>query len=102
MTARPTHQQRNAYRLTAEEAGALLWYRSLPFLVRRCLCSFVLRLTAGMGAEDAARLYRLEAGAEQKCFAQQSMWAGHRKSLSHSQTLRITTGSAEYGRWIIA
>jgi hypothetical protein len=48
--------------LTSEEAGALLWYRSLPFLARRCLCSFVLRLTAGMGAEDAARLYRLEAG----------------------------------------
>ena len=60
MTTRPAHQQRNAYKLTAEEAGALLWYRSQPFLARRCLCSFVLRLTAGRGAEDAARLYHQE------------------------------------------
>ena len=63
MTTRPAHQQRSAYKLTAEKAGALLWYCSLPFPARLCLCSFVLRLTAGMGVEDAARLYHLEAGA---------------------------------------
>ena len=51
MTNHPAHQQRHAYKLTSEEAGALLWYRSLPFLARRCLCSFILRLTAGMGVE---------------------------------------------------
>ena len=61
MRPRPVHQQRNAYKLTAEEAGPLLWYRSMPFLVRRCLCSLVLRLVAGMGAEEAGRLYHLEA-----------------------------------------
>jgi hypothetical protein len=30
MTAKPPHQQRNRYQVTAEEARVLLWYRSLP------------------------------------------------------------------------
>ena len=54
------HQQRNRYRLTTEEAGALLAYRSLPYIARRCLCSLVLRVLAGMDAEKVARLYYLE------------------------------------------
>ncbi len=62
MTIRPVHHQRNAYKLTVEEAGALLWYRSLPYLARRCLCSLVLRLVAGMSAEEAGTLYHLKPG----------------------------------------
>ena len=54
------HQQRNRYRLTTEEAGALLAYRSLPFPARRRLCSLVLRVMAGMDAEEVARLYHLD------------------------------------------
>ncbi len=54
------HQQRNRYRLTTEEAGALLAYRSLPYIARRRLCSLVLRVLAGMNAGEAARLYYLE------------------------------------------
>ena len=54
------HQQRNRYRLTTEEAGALLAYRSLPYLARRRLCSLVVRIMAGMDAGEAARLYYLE------------------------------------------
>ena len=64
MTLRPVHQQRNAYRLTAEEAGVLLWYRSLPFLARRCLCSLVLRLMTGMDTVEACRLYHLDAASD--------------------------------------
>ena len=64
MTIRPVHHQRNAYRLTAEEAGALLWHRSLPYLARRCLCSLVLRLISGMSAEEAGTLYHLEANSD--------------------------------------
>ena len=40
------HQQRNRYRLTTEEAGALLAYRSLPYIARRRLCSLLLRVMA--------------------------------------------------------
>ena len=54
------HQQRNRYRLTTEEAGALLAYRSLPYIARRRLCSLMLRVLAGMDAGEAARLYHLE------------------------------------------
>ena len=54
------HQQRNRYRLTTEEAGALLAYRSLPYIARRRLCSLVLRVLAGMDAGEAGRLYYLE------------------------------------------
>ncbi len=63
LSEKPPHQQRHRYRLTAEEADVLLWYRTLPYLARRCLCSFVLRLTVGMGAEDAAQLYHLKTAA---------------------------------------
>ena len=54
------HQQRNRYRLTTEEAGALLAYRSLPYIARRRLCSLVLRVLAGVEAGEAATLYYLE------------------------------------------
>ena len=54
------HQQRNRYRLTTEEAGALLAYRSLPHIARRRLCSLMLRVLAGMDAGEVARLYYLE------------------------------------------
>ena len=54
------HQQGDRYRLTTEEAGALLAYRSLPYIARRRLCSLVLRVLAGMDAGEVARLYYLD------------------------------------------